>query len=122
MLTVENALEVVGMAFETVNGVMWYELTNISDQPDRRFEVDGEEVRYYLQMHHARPFVLWHSHVKSVEPSITDLESFPVWLTDMGAIFHAPSGQTTLYDASGVIFSPTPGSTVPLATQHNTES
>ena len=46
---------------------------------------------------------LWHSHYVADQPSNFDVEEFPGWLVTHGAVWHARSGRTTLYNATGII-------------------
>lgn len=97
--------EVVGLAFASDAGLVWERLTNVAPAHVRSalFEIDGAEVQAVCYRAGAEPVLLWHSHTQSVEPSKADLEFFPDWLVDYGAVYHVPSGQTTLYNKDGVI-------------------
>jgi proteasome lid subunit RPN8/RPN11 len=121
-LTDENTLRSDDAEDRPIGSVIEYvQLTNIAHASvrDRTFEIDGTEVKAVCTRMGKTPVALWHSHTQSVEPSVEDVEFFPAWLVEIGAIFHAPSGQTTLYTGDGVCF-PVMQTTTPLATTDNT--
>lgn len=113
---IDSSAEIVALGFPRAgcwvsgdvllgNGDIEYvQLTNVAPAAvrDKRFDIEGVEVQAVCRRMQKSPFALWHSHTQSVEPSETDLEFFPAHLVKYGAIFHAPSGQTTLYTGDGV--------------------
>lgn len=118
--------EIVGIGFKSdavIGGVYWYQLTNIApaQNRDKTFEIDGAELRAVIaraQRSGAHDVLcIWHSHRLSIEPSDSDLEFFPGWLTDKAVVWHVPTATSSVYDESGVVFSITHSDVSPLATQ-----
>ncbi len=102
-----NAREFVAIGFEDPfdETITWYELPNQAGPGE--FLVDAADVIAALRaardsLDPASHRYLWHSHYIAVEPSAADVSNFPDWV-DMGVVFHAPSGTTTLYNAAGII-------------------
>lgn len=129
----EAAKEFVALGFITdvspegeLGDVVWFQLNNCAGSGE--FLVEGDEILRVLgvAMQDGRvggteggvnmPRVLWHSHYLAVEPSDADVQEFPGWLVDVGMVYHAPSGQTTLYNHSGVISSTTNVDSASIAT------
>lgn len=108
---IANGTGMVEQVALIVDGTWWYALENVAEQnPDGRgeFFVEGEtilQVMNVILMEHGeeRTRVLWHTHVNTIEPSQEDIDEFPEWLADAGAIYHVPTGTTTLYNQSGII-------------------
>jgi proteasome lid subunit RPN8/RPN11 len=98
--------EVVGLGFESDGRIIYHQLQNVAPlrRRDRMFEVEGTHLRNVVEHVGQQPVVLWHSHTVSVEPSETDVETFPSWLVNTGVIYHSPSDSMTLYNESGVIY------------------
>jgi hypothetical protein len=104
--------ELVALGFLTGTDVLWYELENTAERnPDGRgeFYVDGMAVSAVMNQAFMQlggvwdSVVLWHTHVNTVQPSAEDVAEFPDWLADAGAIYHVPTGTTTLYNRGGII-------------------
>lgn len=88
--------------------VSWYALTNEHVHPAGNFTIGVGQLSWVLADAQARGMmdwdrVLWHSHVRTVEPSSFDVETFPAWLCAVGLVYHVPSGTTTVYNQSGTI-------------------
>lgn len=87
---------------------MWFDLTESNLAPNGEFYVEAEAVAAVLATAAEQGLdatrcgiVLWHSHYISVEPSEADLSNLPEWV-DVGIVFHAPTGQSVLYNNDGI--------------------
>jgi hypothetical protein len=128
-----RAYEIVYLGFVCDSGleteyIVWYELENVAGVGE--FLVEDEDVRRVLNAAQANPdigrdggvltgahvpIVLWHSHYINEGPSTADVDNYPEWV-DVGMVYHAPSGKTTLYNHSGVISPLTPDVQASLTT------
>ena len=111
------------------DSIMWYELENTAaaDGSGRgEFFVDGTNIFETLRraadqlgylrigadtrrcidaMLRERVCVIWHTHTATIDPSREDVAEFPRWLADAGMVYHVPTGITTVYNESGIIYS-----------------
>lgn len=109
----EDAPEVVAFIFEVYPSgeMLWFRLDNEITTAGE-FLVGGEALTEAFQdaMDEVSKLgqtvdrvYLWHSHYKTVEPSIADVHHYPDWLCDAAVVYHAPTRTTTLYNAAGII-------------------
>lgn len=107
MAATDSFKELVAVLWwSTYNGYIWTDLRNVAEDQQHRFDVDGEQVMALLKRVReagGRIVALWHTHQDQSEPSSTDVESFPSWLCDTGAIWCASAETLVLYNGSGVI-------------------
>lgn len=110
-----NAREFVALGFEDPidEYITWYELPNAASASASggvgEFYVEPEVVRETLlvaqtEVDPSCMRLIWHSHYVAQSPSDADfaLMRNNDWL-DYGMVYHAPSGQTTVYNAAGII-------------------
>lgn len=90
----------------------WVQLRNEAAESSMadEFYVSGEQLKATLALllhswgeGNVQPYVLWHSHLTSRNPSPFDYVSFPDWLVAVGAVYNTRSETTTLYTGSGVV-------------------